>query len=100
MPRSNSSFGAADGGKVVSAAPAPGLRGGGNAPGGLRGPPVFARSSGSPAPRPPGSGADRRRALAVRPGHSDSGRDRRHRHGAGLAPVALPVTLLVVPRRS
>ncbi len=57
MPRSNSSRGVADGGKVVSAALAPGFRagGGGNPPGGLRAPPVFARSSGSPAPRPPGA---------------------------------------------
>ena len=62
MPRSNSSRGVAEGGRVVESRPA-GLRrrpccaggsGAGAAPADKR-PPVLARSSGSPASRPPGA---------------------------------------------
>ena len=49
MPRSNSSFGVADGGKVASAGP----RGGGAPPGATAF--GFSRLSGSPAARPPGA---------------------------------------------
>jgi hypothetical protein len=83
MPRSNSSLGVADGGSVVSAPVALGLRGGGNAPGGFPAPPVLARSSGSPAPRPPGRLLnDRRRSgnlLVVTRLWLPIGRTRLHR---------------------
>ena len=90
MPRSNSSFGVADGGAVVSAALARRTaRRAAAAPPGSRGL-VLPRSSGSPGPRPPGaptgglvrrSATGRRRARAARRAHSDSGWDRRHRRG-------------------
>src|SRR3981081_863805 len=106
MPRSNSSFGVADGGKVVSVPAALALRGGGGkAPAGLRGA-VLAGSSGSPAPRPPGApiGASAGTRSAPPPHapaapleRSDSDGGRSHRHGADLA---VPAERPVIPRRS
>ena len=90
MPRSNSSFGVADGGKVVSAALAPA-------------PPAeklanrccqdraarrrHVRRARRPALQP-GSEAGHRQARAARPAHSDFGWDRRHRRGVGPVPAA------------
>ena len=100
MPRSNSSFGVADGGSVVSAPVALVLRGGGGgkAPAASWSRPRRysqdradtlrrARRARQPALRQ-GSGAGRRQARAAHRGRSGSGWDRRHRHGAGPVPGA------------
>ena len=55
MPRSNSSFGVADGGKVVSAALAPGARGGGGSAGRIARRRCWRDRAARPAPRPPGA---------------------------------------------
>ena len=105
MPRSNSSFGVADGGNG-SAAVAPGPRGGGDVPEPMLPAAVLPtecvarrcspdRAARRPRARPvrrlalrPGSGADRHRAPAARPGHSAPGRDRTHRPGGDPGPAA------------
>ena len=89
MPRSNSSFGVAEGGSVVSAALAPGPRGGGGRRGragwyrrGRAARPGRVRRERRPAHRWR-SAADRRQAHAARRARSDSGWGRRHRRGGG-----------------